>query len=114
VPIVEIGSRIIKTPINFTFGGGFAVDADFGDGFSGSIEGPKIMKNTQKSINFHFSPGGGSGPKHSAFCGACFSINPYRLVLGQKRQKSDRNFHEPSVFFNPQKVTFFIKIDPHK
>jgi hypothetical protein len=27
-----------------TFGGGFAVDADFGDGFSGSIEGPKIDK----------------------------------------------------------------------
>jgi hypothetical protein len=27
------------------FGGGFAVDADFGDGFSGSIEGPKIIKN---------------------------------------------------------------------
>jgi hypothetical protein len=27
-----------------TFWGGFAVDADFGDGFSGSIEGPKIDK----------------------------------------------------------------------
>jgi hypothetical protein len=31
--------------IKFTFWGGFAVDADFGDGFSGSIEGPKIAKN---------------------------------------------------------------------
>jgi hypothetical protein len=27
-----------------TFWGGFAVDADFADGFSGSIEDPKIMK----------------------------------------------------------------------
>jgi hypothetical protein len=31
------------TPIILTFEGGFAVDADFGDGFSGSIEGPKII-----------------------------------------------------------------------
>jgi hypothetical protein len=28
-----------------TFWGGFAVDADFGDGFSGSIEGPIFGKN---------------------------------------------------------------------
>jgi hypothetical protein len=34
-----------KFTINSTFWGGFAVDADFGDGFSGSIEGPKIVKN---------------------------------------------------------------------
>jgi hypothetical protein len=45
VPIVEIGSRIIKNTINSTFWGGFAVDADFGDGFSGSIEGPENGKN---------------------------------------------------------------------
>jgi hypothetical protein len=31
--------------INFTFLGGFAVDADFSDRFSGSIEDPKITKN---------------------------------------------------------------------
>jgi hypothetical protein len=30
--------------INSTFLGGFAVDADFGDGFSGSIEGPNFRK----------------------------------------------------------------------
>jgi hypothetical protein len=30
--------------IKFTFWGGFAVDADFADGFSGSIEDPKIKK----------------------------------------------------------------------
>jgi hypothetical protein len=30
--------------IKFTFEGGFAVDADFTDGFSGSIEGPKFVK----------------------------------------------------------------------
>jgi hypothetical protein len=34
-----------KLAINFTFWGGFAVDADFSDAFSGSIEGPKIIKN---------------------------------------------------------------------
>jgi hypothetical protein len=43
-PWDEIGSRNYKRRIKFTFGGGFAVDADFGDGFSGSIEGPKIQK----------------------------------------------------------------------
>jgi hypothetical protein len=42
---VEIGSQIYKNPIKITFWGGFAVDADFGDGFSGSIEDPKIVKN---------------------------------------------------------------------
>jgi hypothetical protein len=30
--------------IIITFSGGFALDADFGDGFSGSIEGQKITK----------------------------------------------------------------------
>jgi hypothetical protein len=84
VPIVEIGSRIIKIAINDHFWGGFAVDADFGDGFSGCIEDPKIDKKRKKSINFHFRQGGGVGPKHSAFCGGCFSINSNRTVLGQK------------------------------
>jgi hypothetical protein len=37
--------EIIPDPIKTTFWGGFAVDADFGDAFSGSIEGPKIQKN---------------------------------------------------------------------
>jgi hypothetical protein len=37
--------NFIPDPIKTTFWGGFAVDADFGDGFSGSIEGPKIVKN---------------------------------------------------------------------
>jgi hypothetical protein len=40
-----LGRELLKKPINFTFEGGFAVDADFGDGFSGSIEGPKKVKN---------------------------------------------------------------------
>jgi hypothetical protein len=30
--------------IKFTFWGGFAVDADFSDAFSGSIEGPNFVK----------------------------------------------------------------------
>jgi hypothetical protein len=78
--------------------GGFAVDADFGDGFSGSIEGPKIMKNAKKSINFHFSPGGGSGPKHRAFCGGCFSINPIGVIFGPIKSNFDQKNHEPSTF----------------
>jgi hypothetical protein len=48
----QVGSRIIKIvdkltrkTIKVTFWGGFAVDADFGDGFSGSIEDPKKVKN---------------------------------------------------------------------
>jgi hypothetical protein len=45
------GSFIISLPnfnkitINITFWGGFAVDADFGDAFSGSIEDPQNGKN---------------------------------------------------------------------
>jgi hypothetical protein len=34
-----------KNAINSSFWGGFAVDADFTDGFSGSIEDPKMVKN---------------------------------------------------------------------
>jgi hypothetical protein len=40
----QIKGQFYKIAINFTFGGGFAVDADFGDGFSGSIEGPISVK----------------------------------------------------------------------
>jgi hypothetical protein len=40
-----LGRELLKISINSSFWGGFAVDADFGDGFSGSIEGPKMVKN---------------------------------------------------------------------
>jgi hypothetical protein len=40
-----LGRDKLKIAINSTFWGGFAVDADFTDGFSGSIEGPKLLKN---------------------------------------------------------------------
>jgi hypothetical protein len=40
-----LGRDKLKITIISSFLGGFAVDADFGDGFSGSIEGPKIIKN---------------------------------------------------------------------
>jgi hypothetical protein len=92
--------------------GGFAVDADFSDRFSGSIEDPKITKNQWKSIKFNKFSGGGSGPKHSAFCGACFSINPIGAIFGPISQKSDQNLLEPSTFFNAQIITFLIKMDP--
>jgi hypothetical protein len=36
--------KIIPDPIKLTFWGGFAVDADFSDAFSGSIEGPFFQK----------------------------------------------------------------------
>jgi hypothetical protein len=58
------------------------------------------------------SGGGGSGPKHSAFFGACFSINPYSSLFGQNRQKSTPKNREPSVFFMAQIFTFFIIFDP--
>jgi hypothetical protein len=43
----KLGRELLKTnkfSIKFTFWGGFAVDADFGDAFSGSIEGPQNPK----------------------------------------------------------------------
>jgi hypothetical protein len=42
---LKLGREFIENSINVTFWGGFAVDADFTDGFSGSIEGPEIAKN---------------------------------------------------------------------
>jgi hypothetical protein len=39
-----LGREFIKNTIIFTFEGGFAVDADFTDGFSGSIHHPKTQK----------------------------------------------------------------------
>jgi hypothetical protein len=57
---------------------------------------------------------GGSGPKHSAFCGACFSINPYSIKIGPIMSKIDPKNHEPSVFFNRHFGIFLIKFDPPK
>jgi hypothetical protein len=39
-----LGRDKLKNTIKLTFWGGFAVDADFSDRFSGSIEDPKIDK----------------------------------------------------------------------
>jgi hypothetical protein len=44
-PKTEIYDEFIPKPIKSTFRGGFAGKGTFGDGFSGSIEGPKIDKN---------------------------------------------------------------------
>jgi hypothetical protein len=92
-----------------TFWRGFAVDAEFSDAFYGSIEGPQNGKNHVISIKFIDFSGGGSGPKHIAFCGACFSINPNRTLFGQKCQKSGPKNHEPSVFFIPKIGVKMIK-----
>jgi hypothetical protein len=42
--ILDPYKSILENVINFTFWGGFAVDADFSDAFSGSIEGPQNSK----------------------------------------------------------------------
>jgi hypothetical protein len=68
----KLSRELLKIPINFTFEGGFAVDADFTDGFSGSIEGPKIVKKPKKSIKFMFSPGGGVGAQAQCFLWGLF------------------------------------------
>jgi hypothetical protein len=41
---MKLGREFIKIAIKSSFWGGFAVDADFGDAFSGSIEGPQNPK----------------------------------------------------------------------
>jgi hypothetical protein len=64
--------KFYKLAIKITFEGGFAVDADFGDAFSGSIEGPKNHKKPKKSINFIIFPGGGPGPSTVLFVGPVF------------------------------------------
>jgi hypothetical protein len=65
-------AKIDKIAIKTGFWGGFAVDADFTDAFSGSIEGPKIMKNRVFSINFDFSPGGGVRAQAQCFLWGLF------------------------------------------
>jgi hypothetical protein len=72
------GSFIISLPnfdknaIKVTFWGGFAVDADFSDRFSGSIEGPQNHKKPIFSIKFMNFPGGGRGPSTVLFVGPDF------------------------------------------
>jgi hypothetical protein len=41
----QLSINLYKNHFSTTFWGGFAVDADFGDGFPGCIEGPKNGKN---------------------------------------------------------------------
>jgi hypothetical protein len=67
-----LGREFIKITINITFEGGFAVDADFSDTFSGSIEGPKIDKKRENSIKFMISPGGGVGAQAQYFLWGLF------------------------------------------
>jgi hypothetical protein len=55
-------------------------------------------KKSVKFDKFHKIPRGGSGPKHSAFCGACFSINPYRVTFWSFSINLGLKNHEPSTF----------------
>jgi hypothetical protein len=66
-------------------------------------------KNTKKpifSINFMFSPEGGVPPKHSAFCGGCFSINPYKSVFGTFLQNRGRKITNRRLFPSVPKCQF--------
>jgi hypothetical protein len=90
-----------KIAINFHFEGGSGVDAYFTDGFSVSIEHPTTNTKPDFTTPPTHATGAAPGPKHSAFCGACFSINPYSVISGPKSQKSRQKNHEPSTFFKP-------------
>jgi hypothetical protein len=112
-----LGREIIKYSINsdkFHFSGGVGRRCRFYWRFFRLYWRPKNHKKSQKSIKFIEIPGGGSGPKHSAFCGGCFSINPYRALFGQNRSKWTPKNHEPSVFFIPQNWQNSTLFDPHK
>jgi hypothetical protein len=62
------------------------------------------MKKHERSIKIHYSPGGGVGPKHSAFCGGCFSINSNSVIFGPIKSKSDQKNTEPSTFSKIHKI----------
>jgi glycosylphosphatidylinositol transamidase (GPIT) subunit GPI8 len=53
-----------------------------------------------------FSPRGGSGPKHSAFCGACFSINPYKSIFGTFSSKRGQKITNRRLFPSATKYRF--------
>jgi hypothetical protein len=54
-----------------------------------------------------FSPEGGVPPKHSAFCGGCFSINPYKCVFGQFSQNRGRKITNRRLFPSATKSSNF-------
>jgi hypothetical protein len=67
-------------------------------------------KNTKKpiiSINFMKIARGGSGPKHSAFCGGCFSINLYKSLFGTFSQKSVQKNANRRLFPSATKWSIF-------
>jgi hypothetical protein len=113
----KLGRELLKYSIKidkFHFSGGVGRRCRFYWRFFRLYWRPKNHKKSQKSIKFIEIPGGGSGPKHSAFCGACFSINPYRALFGQNRSKWTPKNHEPSVFFMRQNWQNSTLFDPHK
>jgi hypothetical protein len=54
-----------------------------------------------------FSPRGGSGPKHSAFCGAWFSINPYKSIFGHFSSKRGQKITNRRLFPSATKSSNF-------
>jgi hypothetical protein len=69
---------------------------------------PKKQKKSLNIDKFALSPGGGVGPKHSAFCGGCFSINSNSSLFGPIKSKNDQKNPEPSTF---SKILKIVKND---
>jgi hypothetical protein len=116
-----MGRELLKLSINWVVNYKIAINSLFGGvgrrcrfywRFFRLYWRPIFQKKPWFSINFNEIPRGGSGPKHSALCGACFSINPYSTQKWTKSSKSDPKNHEPSVFFNREIWSFSTpKID---
>jgi hypothetical protein len=73
---------------------------------------PALLKaqKRKKSVNFdkfYKNPRGGSGPKHSAFCGGCFSINRYNSLFGHFCQKRGRKITNRRLFPSAPKSSKF-------
>jgi hypothetical protein len=100
-----LGRDKLKISINFTFRGGFAVDADFTDGFSGSIEGPIFGKNDEKSINFNNFPGGGVRAQAQCFLWGLFFDKSYSVRFRSYKVKNRPKNSRTVGFFQAPKLT---------
>jgi hypothetical protein len=65
-------------------------------------------------INFIENPRGGSGPKHSAFCGGCFSINRYKPLFHQFSQNRGQKITNRRLFPSATKMLFYQFLSHHR
>jgi hypothetical protein len=80
---------------------------------------PALLKaqKPKKCINFdkfYKNLRGGSGPKHSAFCGAWFSINPYKSIFEHFCQFWGRKITNRRLFPSAQKSRFLSILAHHR